>query len=545
MKKTAITLLLMTAGAFGYAQTAYDALTFSENNYEGTARSVAMGNAFTALGGDMGAVTINPAGSAVAGYSQISITPAFTISTSTVQGVSPYDDGSLPYFENQMRSSRSRFNVPNIGMTYNWATGRKTGLKNMTFGFIVNKTASWDEDLYASGRNSTTSFMGQMAAEATEMGYLGADLNAQDAYDFMPWKMVAGYQSGMISTFGGYDDQFVGASELIFTNPNTGNDEIALGGSLDQSYGRRVTGSKYDYVFNFGANISDFLYLGANLGINTLDYNYGEYFKEAAVDPSDFEISFEDGAAMYFEHMKYNYSYAASGSGVFAKIGFILTPAGGFRIGGAIQTPTLTSINEEWRVSASTRFSDNSYSGSSSSPYGESRYTLRSPMRANVGMAYTLGTLGVVSVDYEMCDYGGMRFDGSSADRDYFNEVNSEIRDCFGVAHALRAGLEIRPVSSLALRAGYNMTGSAQKRDYYGDPVENLLTHNISFGLGYNSKKSFFADVAARTTLLPDEYFMPYADYIYDDEGYVSAPVPELRNHTSLWKVLITFGWRF
>lgn len=72
MRKTAITILLSLASvAAGYAQTAYDALMFSENNYEGTARSVAMGNAFTALGGDLGAVTINPAGSAVANYSQI------------------------------------------------------------------------------------------------------------------------------------------------------------------------------------------------------------------------------------------------------------------------------------------------------------------------------------------------------------------------------------------------------------------------------------------------------------------------------------------
>ena len=107
MRKTAITLLLMAAGVCAYAQNAYDALTFSENNYEGTARTVAMGNAFTALGGDLGAVTINPAGSAVAGYSQISITPSFTISTNTAQGVSPYDDGTLPYFERKMKSNRS------------------------------------------------------------------------------------------------------------------------------------------------------------------------------------------------------------------------------------------------------------------------------------------------------------------------------------------------------------------------------------------------------------------------------------------------------
>lgn len=545
MRKTAMTILLMAIAASASAQNAYDALNFSESNYEGTARSVAMGNAFTALGGDIGAVTINPAGSAVAGYSQMSITPGFTISTNTTQGVSPYDDGSLPYFERKMRSSRSRFNIPNIGMTYNWNTGRKTGLKNMSFGFIVNKTASWDEDVYASGRNGTTSFMGQMAAEATEMGYLGNDLGAKDAYDFMPWKMVAGFQSGMIATFGGADDQYVGASEVIYMNPNTGNDEIALGGDLDQTYGRRVTGGRYDYVFNFGANISDFFYIGANLGINTLDYNYGEYFKESAVDPSNFEIDFADGTSAYFENMKYNYSYAASGSGVFAKVGFILTPAGGLRIGAAIQTPTLTTINEEWRISASTRFSDNSLSETSSSPYGENKYNLRSPMKANFGLAYTIGTLGVISADYELCNYGGMRFDGSSYDRDYFDEVNNEIREYFGVGHTLRAGVEIRPVNGLALRAGYNLITSGDKYDAWGEPIKAPQTHNISFGLGYSSKKSFFADIAARTTIMPDEYFMPYADYIYDDEGYVSAPTPEILNHQSLWKILLTFGWRF
>lgn len=530
MKKTAISLLLTVIGAAAYAQTAYDALTFSENNYEGTARTVAMGNAFTALGGDLGAVTINPAGSAVAGYSQFAITPALTFSTITAQGVSPYDDGTVPYFQKQMKSSLTRFSMPNLGLTFNWDTGRKSGLKSMTFGFILSKTAGWDEDVYATGQNNTTSFMGQMAAEATEMGYTGSELGASDAYDFMPWKTVAGYKSGMISTFGGYDDQFVGASEVIFSNPDGYGDEIALGGTLDQSYGRRVTGSKYDYIFNIGANISDFLYLGVNLGINALEYNYSEYFKEAAVDPSDFEITFDDGSAMYFEQMRYNYGYYASGTGFFAKAGFILTPVKGMRIGGAIQTPTVTTINENWDLSASTVFSDNNFSGSSESPYGENSYHLRSPMRANIGVAYTFGSVGLISADYEICDYGTMRFSGSSYDRDYFESVNEEIRETFGAVHAFRFGGEIKPVSSLALRAGYNIAGSLQ---------------NISFGLGYSSKGSFYSDIAARTTLRADEYFMPYADYIYDEDGYVSAPTPEIRNHHSLWKVMLTLGWRF
>lgn len=248
MRKTVITILLIiTAGICTYAQNAYDALTFSENNYEGTARSVAMGNAFTALGGDLGSITINPAGSAVAGYSQMTITPGLTISSSSTQGVSPYTDGTLPYFERTMRSRMTRFSLPNIGITINWDTNRNMGLKNLTFGFIVNKTASFDSDVYANGLNSTTSFMGSLACATN--GILADGLNATDAYDFLPWESVVGYQSGMISTFGGGNDEYVGASELIFDNG-----DIVLGGPLDQTYGRRVTGGKYDYIFNLGGN---------------------------------------------------------------------------------------------------------------------------------------------------------------------------------------------------------------------------------------------------------------------------------------------------
>ena len=141
----------MISAAVSYAQTAYDALLFSENNYEGTARSVAMGNAFTALGGDLGSISINPAGSAVAGYSQFTITPGLTFSTSSAQGVSPYENGSLPYFERKMRSSMTEFNLPNIGITINWETNRTSGLKNLTFGFVANKAASFDQDVYANG----------------------------------------------------------------------------------------------------------------------------------------------------------------------------------------------------------------------------------------------------------------------------------------------------------------------------------------------------------------------------------------------------------
>lgn len=541
MRKTAFIILFALAAMSAQAQTIYDALRFSERDYEGTARSVAMGNAFTALGGDLGSIGINPAGSAVAKYSQFTITPSLTVSSNTTQGASPYTDGYLPYFQRQFKQTATHFAIPNLGMTFNWETGRASGLKNVTFGFVMNRTNSWNEDVYAAGTNSTTSFMGAMAAEATWDSMLGSNLNMNDAYDYDPWRYVVGYQSGMISTFGGYDDQFVGASEVIFDN--MGQAEISLGGPLEQSYGRRVRGAKNDYLINLGFNISDFLYIGANLGITSMNYSYDEYFKEAAIDPSDFEIALDNGQTMYFDSMKYKYSYSANTSGVYGKFGFILTPGMGLRIGAAIQTPTATTVNEYWYMSGETYYTDNGFNASAESPEGEDRYRFREPWRANFGAAYTLGKLAVFSVDYELCKYGNMKFrrNGFDDDREYFIDLNNDIKDEFGTSHMLRAGVEVKPVDRLAVRAGYGLTTSPEVL------IEVPAAQNVSFGLGFISRKSFFADVACRYAFATDEYFMPYNDYILYEDGtpMEDAYAPEIRNTKSAWKVLLTLGWRF
>ena len=532
MRKTAITVMLAFAAITGYAQSAYDGLLFSEDNYEGTARSVAMGNAFTALGGDLGSITLNPAGSAVAGYSQFTITPGMTFSASTAQGVSPFDDGTLPYFENRMESRMSSFSIPNMGLTLNWDSGRTSGLKNVTFGFISNKSADFNQDVYAKGLNSTTTFMGAMAVEAN--GFLASDLNSSGAYDYYPWSTVMGYQSGMISTFGGNDDEYVGASELVFDNG-----DIVLGGDIEQKYGRRVTGGKHDYLFNLGGNISDFLYIGANIGITSLDYGYDEYFKEEAVDPADFEIALDNGEYMYFSQMKYRYWYSAEASGIYAKIGAILTPGYGLRIGAAIQTPTTNTILERWQYSGSTEFTSSAYNGYANSPEGEYSYAFNSPFKANLGIAYTIGNFAILSADYEYCDYSQMKFmEEYGGNSDYFEEVNGAIKEIFGAQNVWRFGAELK-LGALALRGGYGFSNSPEKH------FTGTYRSNMAFGLGYSSKGSFFADFAIRKNTYNNEYYMPYADYIFNEDDTIAEPVPELVITRSDWKALLTFGWRF
>lgn len=552
-----MSFFLIAAAVTGYGQTAYDAHLFSENNYEGTARSVAMGNAFTALGGDLGGISINPAGSAVAGYSQMTITPALTFAGSTTQGVLPPDGSSLTYFEKSHKTGTTKAGMPNVGFSFNFETGRKTGLKSMSLGFVFNRANSWCEDVYANGTNYTTSFAAAAANAATqniayynlpgnlppgEPRYSYQDLNSDNAYDYYsPWKDIVGYQSGMFSTYDEAGEKFIGATEILFDNG-----DIQQGGPLKQTYGRSIYGSKYEYLFNIGANISDFIYLGFNLGLNTISYDQTEYFKEAAVDTYDFENVFTDkngsSHTTYFQNLMYKYSYSANGSGVFGKFGVIVTPGAGFRFGAAIQTPTMNNLQEQWQETGETRYTNSDFDSYAGSPRGENAYTFISPFRANFGLAYTLGALGLVSIDYELADYSGMKYDidrynMSDGDIEYFEAINQEIKDNYGIEHQLRIGAEFRPFSSLAVRAGYNLLTSALK----ADPTSR---QNISFGLGYSSKKSFFADLACRYSFARSEYYMPYDDYQYNGDEIVNYS-PEILIRTSDWKLLLTLGWRF
>ncbi|MBO5418568.1 MAG: hypothetical protein J6A22_00650 [Bacteroidales bacterium] len=556
MKRTILSVILIVAAASAHAQDAYSLLELSENQYGGTARTVAMGNAFTALGGDLGSIAINPAGSSVAKHSQFSITPGLGISINTTKGTR-MPNGSTPYFDRELKNTKTDFNMPNMGFSMNWDTGRKYGLKNMAFSFIVQTTNNWNEDIYAAGRNTNyTSFMGAMAANAQRNGYTSAMLAADDPFSnpYLDWGTITGYNCFMIDNIREgetiIDDAFAGASEIVLENK-----EIIVPAPLEQAYGRRKEGNKSEYIFNFSANISDFIHIGLNLGFNSINYSFMEYVKEQAVDYKEFPtMKFEDEEGNqvqgYFNNMKYNYQYNTSGIGCFAKLGVLLTPVAGLRIGAAIQTPVTMNMNEEWVYSGSTAFAFKNSSGvetfSSESPVGKNSYSYSSPYRANFGLAYTFGKWGIISADYELCDYGTMKYfsSGYANDLDYSDELNQHIKEVFGISHMLRGGLEVKPISSLSLRAGYGLTTSAQ--------TISKFTQDISFGLGYSSNGSFFADAACRTRLVPTEYFMIYDNYYGTSDPTTGEFIPdiehlspEIMNKASLWEILITFGWRF
>ena len=574
MRKAIFTALVSLTAATAVAQTMYDGLTFSQNNYYGTARSIGMGNAMTAVGGDLGSIGINPAGSAVAGYSQFTITPNLTISSMNAS-YSAYPINGSDKFTNEQSRNLTRFSMPNFGATFNWNTGNRSGLKSITYGIVVNGTNNFTGKMLAGGVNDKTSYIGSMAvaADGFDMDFLNGysidkDGNRIDrGWDYpyyykddftndprygsdAPFNVIANAQAGAIANYGNDKDQdyywrYIAATERYeYTGKKDeyGNEtyDLFLGGPLNQAYGREVTGSKYDVLFNVGFNFSETFFVGANLGLTSLNYNYDEYFKEAAVKPTDFLTEFEKGNT-YFSDYRTRYSYTADGSGVYGKFGFLWRPIDGIRVGAAVQTPTIMEINERWRQDVNVNYTDAQYNGSAQTPEGEYSYRIRSPYRLNAGAAFTFAGMALISADYEMTDYSTMKFmskDGGWND-DSFSDLNNEIRDCMGVSHMVRVGAEFKLVPEFAVRAGYNFTTTPEYTYDGNEKIKlNDRTNSFSVGLGYSSNGSFFADIAARLMMLSDEYISPYADYM-------DVASPMILNKRDIYSITATFGWRF
>jgi len=532
------------------AQSMSDGLLFSENNYTGTARTMAMGNAFTALGGDLGSIGLNPAGSAVASYSQVTITPGLNVSCFNSSATT----GSSYGFADHRKGSNCTGSLPNIGVTIALDTHRNTGLKRVTFGFVSNETMNYAENSLATGINDATSLSGSFASGAT--GLSRDNITGSAAYDINwadDWRYVLANNAGAISTISGSNVDYVGAAQG-YSATNDGYEFYNLG-RLDQSFGREKRGAKRDIMLNFGFDFSDMLYLGFNIGVTELSYKYDQYLRETPADGEleNFAINFDGGSTTYFESMRHNYYFDADGTGLYAKVGAIVTPNNWLKLGAAIQTPTSLDMDEFWGQSVETSFKNSYYNGADTTPESQNSYRLRTPFLANFGIAATILSQAIVSVDYEITDYKTMKFKGERRmDDEYFDNVNRDISDYMGVSHNLRAGVEYKPVNKFAIRAGYNLLTCPEK---YGDEGSGALkyikanTHSASFGIGYSSNRMFFADAAVRYMKQYTEYVTPYQYYILDGNGNLSenadVPVPTIEFQRSLWTVALTLGLRF
>lgn len=493
----------------------YDGLRFSQHYYDGTAKSLSMANAFTALGGDLGAISINPASSGVYRYSEILISP--TINTSV---------DHTDYLNKHSFNSRTMFGISNFGYVGYFKTGNHFGLKNLNFSIAYNQTNNFNSHTSAEGINAVNSWAASLAHNIPA-GTTGSNLGIPENNPNYPfynsnnsWESILAWNSHLIDPINKDEKDFISSTENIDKDGN-----ITLGGPLNQKFERITTGFNSDIILNVGGNISDKLFFGLNLTITNLYYYSFESFSEKTDNPANFDTK--------FNKFTYNSYYNASGIGFNAKVGIIYLPVAGLRLGAAISTPTWTAIKEDYSMDMETIFSTPDKGGYIESPLGVYEYKLTSPFIWNLGAAYTFGKLAVISVDYENTDYSMVKLKDSDFDSYSFNNENEYISRYFKMTHNIKVGAEFKPIPIISIRAGYN---------YYDSPEKDFNTdrHYASLGLGYRSNGGFFIDLGYQQQCNFNE-----ETYTFYEAYNNSGEIPQMYNKFLNWKLVLSLGIRF
>ena len=503
-----ILLCFSTTSVFG--QGIYDALRFSKTEREGTARSIAMGNAFTALGGDLGAISINPAATAIYRYSSFAFTPSLNINEEISQ-----------FLDQTNHSGRTRFAVSNLGYVSTYQTGRQQGLISLNFAITADQIANYNAKTVAYGTNSQSSLLGSFATGSYGIDplQLGIDENFDPFYrTSIPPQLIQAYNSYLtdpiLSSDPNAEFEYIGATETFDKDGN-----IVLAGPVRQSYNRVITGYNDQITFSFGGNISNQFFFGINLNLQSINYYQKEFIQEGAVNPEDFQ---ETG----FRSMQYGFNLTTTGSGFNAQVGFIWLPIQGLRIGGSIATPTWFQMHDQWYYTMDSELSNKYYCDS---PGYEYYYNLQTPFFWNLGMAYVVGQYGIISIDYERTDYRQAQLSNDQEIGAFFQE-NEMMQRNFKAADVLRVGAEYRTTEQFSIRAGYNYYSSTNHE--FSDSHQY-----ISAGIGY-ANQGFFFDIA---------YQQPIG---YQQETFTYYPVeikgtPYIDNQYRNARLLATIGFRF
>ena len=498
MKKIASLILSLAMAVSLFAQTAEDKLIIAQEYYEGTARSMAMGNAFTAVGGDMGAIGINPASSGVFRYSQLTFSPSLTSTRSKAD-----------YLGGLETTRNTGFTVSNFGTVLTFETGRYSGLLNYNFGIVYNRKNNFRSKMAVHGTTDQTSMLSALA-EALD-GYEWTDIDLEktvNPYESTnaSWPGILAWNSYLLaplSYLGGKYKDVTNAYMASTENYDENFDILYIGGNLDQTFKRRTYGGDQEFSLNFGGNFNDIFYLGANVNFQSVNRTVEEYYEEAAQIPSNFQ----DG----FVSMDNSYWQRTTGSGINLKLGVIVTPFAGLRLGATFTTPTWYNLTDEWDYTMNSSFT-NSKNYTVHSPTGTWHYKFSAPLRWSVGAAYTFWDLGLISVDYENVNY-------------------ATLSNTFRNAHIIRAGAEVRIGDFMAIRGGYQYYTPAFKGD--------VATSVYSAGLGFNLTPSASIDLAWNRRSSVTEGFQLYDDY----STVVSSPVGS--NTYSLSRIVCTFGLKF
>lgn len=475
MKKIFLTLLALVPFCLA-GQSLYDVYNISASYYQGTAKSMAMGNAMGAVGQDFSSISINPAGLGLFRKPDFTFTPSIntTFTKSELTG-------------NFTTDSKAKLSVNNIG----YVGVNKSGDNIITWAIGMNRTNNFNNRIFVEGYNDNNSLIDAYFAE----------IIANDIYDE---KELDYYSPTYIYP--------LWETYLINFEPDGSLTTPVPAGGLRQLKGVNSWGGTNEWTAATSINFSDKLFLGISINMPQV----------SSKRLSDYKEEFEYESMEYFwlqEETLYT-----TGWGLNGKLGIIAYPCRWLRLGAAFHTPTIYNLTDRWRTETLSYLDFGTFEHVVPTSYFS--YSLTTPWRANGSAAFIFGNFGMITADFEYVDYASMKLTDYEYD---YSEYNKSIDEAFKPTMNLRLGTEWR-YQNMCFRGGYSFYGSP-----YGLTEKDYMRNALSCGFGY-TKHFMTIDFAYSYTLQKNSYYL-YSQYT---NYYNATPELLVKENTNLHSIVVT-----
>ena len=436
----------------------------TQENISGNARYEAMSGAFGALGGNLSAIHINPAASAVFIANQFGMS---TSAQSTTNNTS--------YFGTSTPTENRNSGLNQIGGVLVLKNNNKDiGWKKIAFGFNAQMQSSYNNTIQINGTNTEngldTYFLDYAAGKNGGAFGLNDGETVRDVYQFFGKSAGYGfeYQQAFLG-YQGYIFDYLEDDDLFLSN--------AIYSSVQHNHKVQTSGDKWDMAFTISGQYNDWLYLGANMNFSGIEYRQISSTTESGYDVNS------PMREIYFQNDLYTY-----GGGVSLQFGVIATPNKNVRLGASYKSPTWYSLKDEFSQYLETQSNDaegNSFNDvidltNTVNVYED--YTIKTPSELRGSLAYIFGTRGLVSFDYIVKNYQNTHIGPN--DNDVFIALNDQIDQSWTSTSSYRIGGEYRQ-GGVSLRAGYHLEESPYSN---ASIIEDRSGY--SFGIGFNFKSS-------------------------------------------------------
>ncbi len=495
---TALSLLTVSL----MAQNDQDAIRYSQTTFGGTSRSKAMAGSFGALGADGSCMGTNPAGIGL--YKKGDINISFGLKFFSVNAT-----------HNGTTTNTLKASVPFDGLTLVGAWYSKKNPDNHhSLGFGCNQIANYNSNFTVQGMSNKKSITQDMLATAKNTSIDNLDQSFAGL----------GFNSLVLDTING--------PKNYYSFVNTKYD-------LEQGKNVKTTGRINDYNINYAYGYKDKLYLGASLGIASVNYNYSSTYTEKDINDSmrliykatptpqvsgtyNYDVYYYQGFGG-FKQLDYKEDYKTTGTGVNLKLGAIYRATDFMRFGASFVSPTIYTLTDAYIYKLETVFDGgNGYKVQSPDETkfpngGKFNYRIITPMKLTGSVAFLYKKIATLNIDYDYMDYRKASLQDAASSNSSstvssslgtFSGANSTIKAKYSSTSNLRVGGEVN-LKPVFVRLGYAMYGSPFGDKFSGDFVKTYYTGGVGF-----RKDKFYVDVSFTKMASNENYYMYNPNYV-------------------------------